>query len=69
MREVSVQLTDKEKVLLKDVIDCYIEGIDAAKDLTTTDGTVGSAEQLLDLMSGYDEDRATLVRIKEQLCG
>lgn len=62
-----MKLTQKERRLLLDVIDLHVEGIRDAKRQTTLDPTVGTADQLLDLMSGYDDDLATLTTIREKL--
>ncbi len=64
-----LQLNSEETKLLVDVIDIHIQGIREAKPLTTDDPTVESAEQLLDLMSGYDDDLKVLERIKAKLLG
>lgn len=63
------KLTVKPKAaqLLIDVIDIHVLGVLEAKQLTTDDPTIDSAEQLLDIMSGYDEDLKELSRIRKQL--
>ena len=53
--------------LLTDVIDMHVEGIVASRELTTDDPTVQSAEELLDLMSGYDDHMRILQRMRRRL--
>lgn len=61
-------LVNKDQAgLLKDVIDMHVEGVVASKELTTLDPTVESAEQLLDLASGYDDDLRELAIIRRRL--
>lgn len=59
--------TAREAQLLLDVIDIHVHGVLAAKDLTTTDPTIESSEDLLDLMSGYDDDLLVLNTIRHKL--
>lgn len=53
--------------LLTNVIDTYVEGIIEARQLTMEDPTIESAEQFLDLLSGYDEDMARLQVVRRRL--
>ena len=62
-----IDVSDEQAKLLVDVIDMHVQGIVASKDLTEVDPTVDSAEQLLDLMSGYDDDALLLQDVREQL--
>lgn len=63
----AVFLSIREAQLLLDVIDIHVHGVLAAKDLTTTDPTIESSEDLLDLMSGYDDDLLVLNTIRHKL--
>lgn len=60
-------LSASERRLLIDVIDIHVQGVEQAKILTTEDPTIDSAEQLLDLMAGYDDDLASLSKIRKLL--
>lgn len=53
--------------IMVDIIDIWVLGVADAKDLTTEDPTIDSPEELLDLMSGYDDDLATLSSIRTTL--
>lgn len=64
-----LELSPEQAELLVDVIDIWVAGTQAAKELTTDDPTIDSAEQLLDLMSGYDEQLSELNSIRKQLTG
>jgi DNA-binding FrmR family transcriptional regulator len=55
--------------VLRDVIDMHLEGVVAAKQATMDDPTVASAEELLDLMSGYDDDMKILLDFRKRLDG
>lgn len=60
-------VSTKDAALLCDVIDLHVEGVAASRELTVEDPTVRSAEELLDLMSGYDDDMEALARIRKKL--
>ena len=62
-------VTPHQAELLVDCIDTWVAGVAAAKDLTTEDPTIDSAEQLLDIMSGYDEQLVELKQVRDQLTG
>lgn len=62
-----VWFTPRESVLLQDIIDMNIEGIHAAKEVTTVDPTVQTADELNDLMSGYEDDLVTCSNIREKV--
>ena len=64
---VTIRLSDEAASLLTDVIDLHVAGIADSKNLTELDPTVATAEQLLDLMSGYDDDMLELVHVRRQL--
>jgi hypothetical protein len=64
---MQITVTKEEASLLTDIIDIWCEGLPVAKELTTTDPTIASAEQLLDLMAGYDDQVATLNDIRKRL--
>lgn len=61
-------LEGKEREVLREVIDCELEGIQDAREMTTEDQTIRTPEKLLDLMSGLDDKAKTLVGIREKLC-
>lgn len=60
-------LSNAESVLLKDIFDNWQEGIEEAKNLTTVDPTVQTADELTDLMSGYEDDLVTLQHLREKV--
>lgn len=62
-----VWLNKQERSLLADVIDLHTEGILVAKSETTLDPTIDTADRLLDLMSGYDDDCRVLKKVKGKL--
>jgi hypothetical protein len=64
---MQLEVTNEEALLLRDIIDLWCEGLPMAKELTTTDPTIESAEQLLDLMAGYDSQIATLNSVRKRL--
>ena len=64
---VPISFTETERRLLIDVIDIHVAGVEQSKVLTTDDPTIESAEQLLDLMAGYDDDLNTLNEIRKRL--
>jgi hypothetical protein len=61
-------LEGNEREVLREVIDCELEGIQDARTMTTEDPTIETPEKLLDLMSGLDDKAKTLVGIREKLC-
>jgi hypothetical protein len=61
------RLTQEELKLFDDIMDMHIEGVLQSKRLTTEDTTVRSAEELLDLMSGYDDDMNMIASIREKV--
>jgi hypothetical protein len=61
-------LSGEEQEVLREVIDCELEGIQDARTSTAEDRTIESPERLLDLMSGLDNKAKTLVGIRERLC-
>jgi hypothetical protein len=67
------RLTHGQIELLFSIIDNWVEGITAAKEATTTDPTIETADRLLDLMSGYDDDLEQIKQIRiylaEDACG
>lgn len=64
---MNIEVTLAEAKLVTDVIDFWIAGVEESKELTTEDRTIDSAEQLCDLMSGYDDDLQTLTSIRRKL--
>lgn len=64
---MTVDITPDEAKVITDVIDIWVLGIAEAKELTTEDPTIDSAEQLLDLMSGYDDDLTLLHSVRQKL--
>lgn len=62
-----VAVDDEQARVLRDVIDMHLEGVVEAKKATIADPTVASAEELLDLMAGYDDDMKTLLRFRRRL--
>jgi hypothetical protein len=66
---VLIWLGRRERRLLADVVDMHVEGVAVAKDATTVDPTIETADRLLDLMSGYDEDLQVLTRIRQRIKG
>lgn len=60
-------VSTKDALLLRDVIDLHLEGVAESRELTVDDPTVRSAEELLDLMSGYDDDTDALIKIRKKL--
>lgn len=67
MRIQPILLSSDESVLLTDMIDNWQEGIEEAKKLTTVDPTVQTADELTDLMSGYDDDMTVLRHLREKV--
>jgi hypothetical protein len=63
----TIHLTEPVAKLLVDVIDMHVQGIAESKELTCDDPTVDTADQLLDLMAGYDMDMMALKDIRQQL--
>jgi hypothetical protein len=63
------QLDDEERELLGHVIDNYEEGIKAAKEATTEDRTLETAEELVNVYAGYGETTEVLGRIRIKLLG
>lgn len=63
----TVFVSKEEAELLGDVIDLHVAQMVDAKDMTIDDPTVETADQLLDLVSGYDEDARMLKRVRDQL--
>lgn len=62
-----ILLTSGEVRLLTDIIDMNVEGINDAKEVTTVDPTVQTADELTDLMSGYEDDLVTLHNVREKV--
>lgn len=60
-------IDDKTAALLIDIIDMHVEGIADARQATMDDPTLSSAEQLLDLMAGYDEDMDLIRSFRRRL--
>lgn len=67
MKAIPVILTAVEVNLLRDIIDMHVEGIVTAKVVTTTDPTVQTADELTDLMSGYEDDLVTCQNIRRKV--
>lgn len=64
---MKVKFDKEEVVLLTSVIDMHVMGIKDAKEATTDDPTIDTTEQLLDYMSGYDNDLVVLDKIRKKL--
>jgi hypothetical protein len=62
-----IWLSKREAQLLTDVMEMHVEGVLAAKSATTYDPTIQTADRLLDLMSGYDDDLKVLARVKQRI--
>lgn len=65
--EITLTLSEEDAQLLTDVIDIWVAGMADAKDSTTEDPNITSVEELLELMSGYDDDAARFNLIRKQL--
>jgi hypothetical protein len=59
--------TADEAQLLIAVIDNWLEGLPAAEDATIQDHTIGSPEELLELVGSYEEQKQLLERFKKRL--
>lgn len=62
-----VLFTPGEVELLERVLDMNVEGLEDAKRETTVDPTVQTADDLNDLMSGYDEDLRTCSQVRRKV--
>lgn len=62
-----ILLTDEERSLLRSVIENWREGLHYAKDMTTVDPTIRTADELVDLMSGYEDDLVTLQSVEGKM--
>ena len=62
-----IVLSDAETLLLTDMLDNWQEGIEEAKKLTTVDPTVQTADELTDLMSGYEDDLVILQHLRRKV--
>lgn len=62
-----VDLDKNERRIMTDILDLWVLGIPEAKELTTEDPTIETAEELLELAAGYDDDLALLASIRSKL--
>lgn len=62
-----VFFTPTELALITIAIDSWQEGTEVAKGITTVDPTVQTADELNDLMSGYDDDLVTCQSIRKRV--
>lgn len=63
---ITVEIEDVP--LMINVLDTYIEGLKEAKEASIEDfNTLDTPEKLLDTMSSYDENLATLAKLRERL--
>ena len=63
----AIEIDEQLAQLLGDVIDMHVEGVLAAKNETTEDPTIVTVEELLELMSGYDNDLGLLMAFRKKL--
>jgi hypothetical protein len=59
--------TTEESDLLLDILDNWEEGIKHAKQETTVDPTVASADELVDLSTSYDDQTGLVQTIREKV--
>jgi hypothetical protein len=64
---VGPTFSHEEADLLLDILDNWEEGCKEAKKETTTDRTVESVEELVDLSTGYDDQLALVKSIREKV--
>lgn len=62
-----VFLTADEVALISVAIDSWEEGTKIAKGFTTVDPTVQTADELTDLMSGYEDDLVACQNIRRKV--
>lgn len=67
LRSVTLQLTERQRALLDELCEHYIEGEQDALKATLEDDSLGGFEDLLTLSAGYEEAVQDLKDIKEQL--
>lgn len=66
-RSTKVKFDENEKQILIDVINLHMTGLLDAKGMTIDDPSILSADELLDYMSGYDEEIMVLSDILTRL--
>lgn len=66
---VTVDLSDNEATFVMDLLEWWEGGFKEAKELTTKDITIDGFDQLLDLMSGYDDQERMVASLKDKLSG
>lgn len=64
---VTLTLTDDQAGYLKDVLDFWVDGYGESFQTTMADPTFDEPEQLLEAMSGLNEQVAYAVEIREML--
>jgi hypothetical protein len=64
---VTLQLTDRQKNLLVEMIDHYGEGVRDAITATTEDGSLKDIDDLLELTGGYAAALFDLKEMRKQL--
>lgn len=64
---MAITFTHQELEFLLEVLEIHEAGLEGSKEPTMLDPTINSADQLVQLMAGYDVDLQTLEAVRRKL--
>jgi hypothetical protein len=64
---IFVELSFQEAEFISDILEMWEQGLAPANDDTIADASIETAEELLTLSAGYDEQRRMVNEIREKI--